>query len=151
MSAVHAYARASRRKTFARLPSLRTCVNLLRLRRDLPRMLEDEPLDVLLERLDAWRPSRPRPVSRDRLEASITMAEAVVRLGLARNTCLYRSMGRYALLHAHGVPALFVMGVRPPPHATGHAWVEDDDGPYREEIEDNQYIVTYVHPVQPVA
>lgn len=109
-------------------------------------MLEREPLDVLLGRLEARRPSRARPLARERLEASITTAEAIaVRLGLA-NTCLYRSLARYAFLRSHGIPAVFCMGVDPPPKETGHAWIEDEGGPYREEIEEGQYVVTFYHP-----
>ena len=56
-------------------------------------------------------------------------------------------MGRYALLRSHGVCATFCMGVNPPPDSdTGHAWVQDEDGPYREEIENGQYVVTFWHP-----
>jgi hypothetical protein len=130
------------------LPSFRICVDLLLLRRRLPRMLEREPLDILLGRLESWRPTwrRHPPLARDRVEASITVSEAfVLRLGFA-NTCLYRSMARYAVLRSQGVPALFRMGVHPPPDETGHAWVEDEDGPYREEIEEGQYVITFSHP-----
>ena len=131
-----------------KVPSLGACVALFRLRRRLPDMLEAEPLDVLLGRLSAGSRWRRRPLHRERLEVSISATEAVLtRLGLASNTCLYRSMGRYALLRSHGIPVIFVMGIgQPPDTATGHAWLEDDAGPYREKIKQDQYIVTFCHP-----
>lgn len=138
-----------------RLPvSLRACLELVRLRVQLPRMLETEPLDVLIERLASWRPAHKEPkgrcerpfTQRAQLDASIRATEAVIsRLRLAPDTCLYRSMGRYALLRGYGVDALFFMGVRGGAEA-GHAWVEDGEGPYGEEIEDGEYVVTFSHP-----
>lgn len=128
------------------LPSLRTCAGLLRLRRRLPRMFESESLDALLARLESWQPARPN-LSRARVESSIAATEMLVaRLRLAPDTCMYRSMGRYAILRANGVRVTFRMGVRPPPFRTGHAWIEDENGPYREEIADGDYVVTVVHP-----
>ena len=135
------------------LPSLRVCFDLLVLRRRLPRMLEEEPLDAILARLEAWRPSRRSgpartPSTRRALDESIRATEALItRLHLATDTCLYRSMGRFALLRSHGVPAVFCMGVKPPPNSVdGHAWVEDESGPYGEEIEDGRYVITFWHP-----
>lgn len=127
-------------------PSLRTCAELLRLRRRLPGMLAKEPIDTLVARLAMWQPSR-RNLSRARLETSIAATEKVIKLlRLAEDTCLYRSMGRYAVLRANGFAVSFCMGIRPPPHRTGHAWIEDDDGPYLEEIGEGDYIVTFTHP-----
>jgi hypothetical protein len=109
-------------------------------------MVETQSLDVLLAQLESWNP-RVRTTRRT-LEDSITVTEALVtRLRLAPDTCLYRSMARYALLRGHGVRATFCMGVNPPPYSsTGHAWVEDEDGPYRERIDDGQYVVTLWRP-----
>ena len=127
--------------------SLGVCLDLLRLRLRLPRLVEREALDVLLDRLARFTPTQ-RSRTRAKLDASIKAAEALVtRLGLAPDTCLYRSMARYALLRSHGVPAYFCMGVPPSPGgAHGHAWVEDEEGPYGERIEQDAYVVTFCHP-----
>jgi hypothetical protein len=128
------------------LPCLRSSVELLLLRVRLPRMFEREPLDALLARLEAWRPSAR--TTRAKLDASIKTTEALLaRLRLVPDTCLYRSMARYALLRGHGVEVLFCIGVSASADgADGHAWIEDEDGPYGEEIEDGRYVVTYSHP-----
>lgn len=131
------------------MPSLRTCLDLFVLRLRLPRMMARQPLDMLLDRLGSWRP-RDEDAVRERrvLDESIEVTEAVItRLRLAPDTCLYRSMARYALLRGHGVAARFFMGVTPPPDSSaGHAWVEDEAGPYREGGLDGGYVVTFRHP-----
>lgn len=113
-------------------------------------MLETSPLDEVLTHLSTWPARGARRAARPVLDASIAATERLIRrLQLAPDTCLYRSMGRYALLRANGVSALFCLGVRPPPDSTtGHAWVEDEGGPYLEEIEDGGYVVTFSHPTE---
>lgn len=128
------------------IPSLRLCVELLRLRRRLPRLVAELPLDRLLVELEALP---LRKAERSVLDRSILTTEAFVRRSkVVADGCLYRALSRYAVLRANGAAAAFCMGVKPPPHAhTGHAWVEDAGGPYLEAIADGAYVVTFVHPI----
>jgi hypothetical protein len=113
--------------------------------------VEELPLDRLLRDLEALSFRGARAANREVLDRSIAITETLIRRRkLAPDTCLFRALGRYALLRAQGVDAAFCLGVHPPPAAsTGHAWVEDTEGPYLEEIGEGAYVVTFAYPPTP--
>jgi hypothetical protein len=120
----------------------------LSLRFRLDRMLERHSLPGLLGALT------PKPSSRERarvplptVEDALLAAERVVeRLRLVPDTCLYRSLARYAVLRSAGHPVRFVMGLSPrAPEITGHAWVELDGAPMGETVDD-EMVITYAYP-----
>lgn len=130
--------------------ALGVCRDLLKLRWALPTRLEHSALDALLEQLTSELP--PRRLPRAWLERSITCGEGLVsRLRIVPDTCLYRALARYAVLSAAGIPVRFRMGLRKSSAAEhtssvldGHAWVEDELGRYRDEVEEGEpFVVTF--------
>jgi hypothetical protein len=70
----------------------------------------------------------------------------LARLHLVPNTCLYRSLGRYAALSSIGIPVYFVMGMRlEGDEMVGHAWLEHGGKPLGEVV-DPRFVVTYAYP-----
>lgn len=121
----------------------------LSLRLRLGRMLRRHSLPGLLVTLtpartkDALRERVPLPTVEDALLA----AEKVIEhLRVVPDTCLYRSLARYAVLRSAGHPVRFVMGLSPrDPDITGHAWVELDGAPMGETVDDDM-VITYAYP-----
>ncbi len=118
----------------------------LSLRLRLDRMLRRHSLPGLLGAPHAracFARARPPP-HRGRL---LLAAERVIeRLRVVPDTCLYRSLARYAVLRSAGHPARFVMGLSPrAPEITGHAWVELDGAPMGETVDDDM-VITYAYP-----
>jgi hypothetical protein len=104
------------------------------------------PLDRVLQELEALSLPSARRVEREVLDRSILVTETVFRR-LGADGCFFRALSRYALLHAHGVEAAFCMGLQPPPRPlVGHAWVQDERGPYLEVIDEGEYVVTFTYP-----
>lgn len=125
---------------------MRVCAELLRVRLRLPRLVRELPLDRVLQELETLSLPSARRVEREVLDRSILMTETVMRR-LGADGCLFRALSRYALLHAHGVDVAFRLGLHPPPLPfVGHAWVEDERGPYLEEIAPGEYVVTFRYP-----
>jgi hypothetical protein len=90
------------------------------------------------------RPARdPTPL----LVALEPIERALRRAGRAApDTCLYRSLARYAALSHAGAPVRFVMGVyRNGDELVGHAWLEYDNRPLGETV-DPRFVVTFAHP-----
>ncbi len=121
----------------------------LSLRFRLDRMLRRHSLPGLLGALTpegSTRSERER-VPLPTVEDALLAAEKVVeRLRVVPDTCLYRSLARYAVLRSAGHPARFVMGLSPrAPEITGHAWVELDGAPMGETIDDDM-VITYAYP-----
>jgi hypothetical protein len=112
----------------------------------LPRRLRSSSLPALLESLTPSQ-SSSASVGDDRLWQLISAAELFVsRLRYVPNTCLYRSLARYAILRRHGHDVRFVMGLRHDgDDVTGHAWLERDGRPLRESV-DPRLVVTYSYP-----
>jgi hypothetical protein len=82
------------------------------------------------------------------VERALAAAEAIVaRLPLVPDSCLYRSLARYAALQSAGHPARFMIGIEPKSRGdiTGHAWIELDGEPYGETL-DPSLVVTYSYP-----
>ncbi len=74
------------------------------------------------------------------------MERLLAHLRLVPNTCLYRSLGRYAALASVGIPVRFVMGVRPEgDEIVGHAWLEHRGRPLGEVV-DPRFVITYAYP-----
>lgn len=117
---------------------------LLRLR--LASMLRRRSLPDLLASLtprDAARAPRPRSEAEGAIAASEALFE---RLRVVPDTCLYRSLARYAVLRRAGHDARFVMAVQPSSaDITGHAWVELDGEPVGETL-DPGLTVTFAYP-----
>ena len=109
-------------------------IQLLWLRLQLPALLASEPLDELLGRL-AGAATGSRGWMLPDLERTLERAEAWAdRVPFLPRTCLYRSLARFALFRRHGFPVAFVMGVSPRgTEEDGHAWLEFEGRPYREE------------------
>ena len=118
----------------------------LSLRLRLDRLLKRHSLPGLLGALTPTRSSSeriPLPAVEDALLAAERMIE---RLRVVPDTCLYRSLARYAVLRSAGYPARFVMGLSPrAPEITGHAWIELDGAPMGETLDDDM-VITYAYP-----
>ena len=124
---------------------LRTQAIALRLR--LGAWLRRRSLPDLLRALSAG-PRAAEPVPLVQVEEALRASEALLsRLHVLPDTCLYRSLTRYAVLSRAGHPARFVMGIKRPSGAeiTGHAWVEIGGVPAFEEIEP-ELVVTFSYP-----
>ncbi len=95
-------------------------------------------------------PSKSSPLPRDEAERAIAIAESIVsRARVLPDTCLYRSLARYAALRRAGHAARFVMAVaNSEPEIEGHAWVEIDGIPVGETL-DPGLTITYSFPPQP--
>ncbi len=130
---------------------IRLGIEAIALRLGLWGMVARRSLPELLAALTpAEAPQKPAP--RDAVDEALTRAERLfARAPLVPDTCLYRSLARYALLCRAGHPARFVMGIEPQadPRAEirGHAWVELDGVPYAEEVDEGM-VVTYAYPGQ---
>jgi len=118
----------------------------LSLRLRLDRMLKRHSLPGLLGALTP-RHSLSERVPLPTVEDALLAAERVIeRLRVVPDTCLYRSLARYAVLRSAGHPARFVMGLSPSaPEITGHAWVELDGAPMGETVDDDM-VITYAYP-----
>jgi hypothetical protein len=89
-----------------------------------------------------------KPTPLPLVEETLRDVEALFeRLKVAPDTCLYRSLARYAVLRSAGYPARFVMGVKPPAttEITGHAWVELHGAPAFEAV-DPGLVITFTYP-----
>jgi Transglutaminase-like superfamily len=123
----------------------RASIHLVWLRLRLPGLLARESLEVLLARLT------PRTVCPSGalagLELALDRAEAWAdRVPLLPRTCLYQSLARYAVLRRHGFQVEFVMGISPRgPDEDGHAWLELDGRPYREQRA-AEFVVSFRYP-----
>lgn len=102
--------------------------------------------------LGALTPRVAREVPLDVAEGAITAAERLFeRLRVVPDTCLYRSLARYAVLRGAGHPARFVMGLDLDPKKRdleGHAWVELHGEPVGETLEPG-LTVTFRYPASP--
>ena len=122
---------------------------LFALRLALPRRLAKRQLDDVVRELSPLGP-RESPATVRRLELAMRIVESVLcRARVVPDTCLYRSLARFAVLRRAGIDARFLMGVRPAtsPGAAiaGHAWLEVDGKP-RGEAELPDYTVTFAYP-----
>jgi hypothetical protein len=117
----------------------------LSLRLRLDRMLKRHSLPALLGALTPQSTSARVPLPT--VEDALLGAERVIEhLRVVPDTCLYRALGRYAVLRRAGHPARFVMGLSPrAPEITGHAWVELDGAPLGETLDDD-LVITYAYP-----
>ncbi len=94
-------------------------------------------LEVVL-RLRAWQPHAVQPQDPER-PAAVTEYESGLRLGRAvartlrllptDGRCLMRSLVLTGLLARREISSTLVIGVRPRPEFTAHAWVEHDGRP----------------------
>ena len=123
---------------------LRIGARALVLRVRLASMLRRRSLPELLASLTPAS-LEPRPVPL--VEEALSTSEAVIeRLRVVPDTCLYRSLTRYAALRRAGHPARFVMAVQPrDPSISGHAWVELHGEPVGETV-DPDLAVTFAYP-----
>ena len=114
-------------------------------------MLRDSSLPDLLRALSPDDDGKPRDVVPVEVvqEALSTSQRIVGRFKGVPDTCLYRSLARYALLRRAGHPVRFVMALeRGSSKIEGHAWVELDGKPLGEEIEE-KLAVTFSYPPGP--
>jgi Transglutaminase-like superfamily len=125
---------------------LRFGAQALALRLRLGRMLRRSSLPGLLGAITPRRAAL-EPVPLPEVERGLLVAEGLLeRLRVVPDTCLYRSLARYAVLRAAGHPARFVMGLSPrSPEIAGHAWVELGGEPLGETV-DGDMVVTYAYP-----
>ena len=126
--------------------SARVTTDLIAVRLKLRAILRSRPLPAVLAVLTpprAPRASVPMPI----LDRAIHAAEDILsRLGIVPDTCLYRSLARYAVFRRAGHRVRFVMGIqRNVADITGHAWIELDGQPY-DESPDPEMIVTFSYP-----
>lgn len=126
---------------------------LVSVRMALRRRLAREPLDELLSSLSSKRPWHLRPTDGTIWRVIRSVEPALGRLPGVPNSCLYRSLARYALLHRAGRFPHFVAALPPTgPSDFGHAWVELDGHPYDPaDAEDaTRMVVTFRYPAQAV-
>ena len=83
----------------------------------------------------------------DLVERAVATSQRIVdRLRVVPNTCLYRSLGRYAMLRRAGHAVRFVMALDPQARdIVGHAWVEFEGRPLGEDVEP-RFTVTFAYP-----
>jgi hypothetical protein len=115
--------------------------------------LERRGLDELLRDLDEAASPSLHPWDRTVLEVALAVSDALwARAPRSRDTCLYRALGRYAVLrHAGLAPVLFVAvrgGIDDRDEELGHAWVELDGRPFPPEALP-PLVVSYRHPAAP--
>jgi len=125
----------------------RAAIHLAWLRLRLPGLLATESLDDLLARLT---PQVARaPCSFAGLERALDRAESLAdRLPKVPRTCLYRCLARYGVYRRYGFGAVFVMGLSPGgPDEDGHAWLELEGRPYREERA-SEFLVSFRYPAR---
>ena len=118
----------------------------LSLRLRMGRMLRRHSIPGLLGALTPKHPA-PARLPLPMVEDALLAAEKVIeRLRVVPDTCLYRSLARYAVLRSAGHPARFVMGLSPrAPEIEGHAWIELDGAPMGETVDDDM-VITYAYP-----
>ena len=116
----------------------------LRLRLD--RMVRRHSIPGLLGALTP-EPAATTRVPLPTVEDALLAAEKLIEhLRVVPDTCLYRSLARYAVLRGAGHPVRFVMGLSPrAPDIEGHAWVELDGAPMGETVDDDM-VITYAYP-----
>jgi hypothetical protein len=111
-------------------------------------MMRDSSLPDLLRALSD-ETVKPEPLAL--VEEAVSKSQRIIgRLRLAPDTCLFRSLARYALLRRAGHPVRFVMALDPnkAEDLTGHAWIELDGAPLGEEVEPG-LAVTFSYPPGP--
>jgi hypothetical protein len=121
---------------------------LLSIRLRLRQIMHGRPLPAVLRSLTPARLPRskvPLPI----VDRAVQGAEDMLsRLPIVPDTCLYRSLARYAVFQRAGHPVRFVMGIQPGAgELTGHAWIELDGKPYDEDVEP-QMVVTFAYPAE---
>jgi hypothetical protein len=115
----------------------------------LRRRYREAPLDVLLHGLGSeGAPPRKVGLPLEVLERDVRRVERWLgRAPLLPNTCLYRALGRYAVLTGAGLPAVFFMGVPRRGEGDGHAWVEVFERPFAEPQEPADFAITFRYPM----
>jgi hypothetical protein len=128
---------------------LRAALELGVLRAVLPPLFARSSLDGLLARLSRRRGRAPGDL--EVLEGDVRFAEALLsRVPGLHDTCLYRALGRYALLERRGHAPRFVLGIDARGiEVPGHAWVEVGDRPFAEPDGVARYRVTFCYPSPP--
>ncbi len=135
---------------------VRAAAYVVRYRVSLGRRMRVDSLTAILGDIEAGAPNGGRGrsatstrgrISDRALFFALRAGESLVsRMHVAQNTCLFRALGRYALLRRHGRDAVFVMGLRSDADGgEGHAWVELDGVPFRESLAP-ELVVTLRHP-----
>jgi len=127
---------------------VRRMAELVALRLALPARLDREPLDELLAGLTRGTQASKDSSSLAVVTRDLRLAErGLTHLPWVPSTCLYRSLGRYAVLRKIGADASFVMGLGPGGVAAdGHAWVEVDGTPFDERDDVSCYTITFRYP-----
>lgn len=134
---------AGRRRLRDRTPALRleTIALLYRARW----LLRTRPLDECVARMT------PELATERVDERVVRDVERVTRQMLQhmrplRTTCMVRALVRCAMLRVRGIPATWVMGVRPgADDLEGHAWIEVEGVPIMED-EPPRFTPTFRHP-----
>jgi Transglutaminase-like superfamily len=116
--------------------AVRMGVGLVRYRIGLGRRVRAESLTDILGEIEADAPSTPGGAPDREALFALRVAESLVRRArVIPDTCLYRALGRYALLRREGYRAVFVLGLRAVRDGgKGHAWIEVDGAPFQETI-----------------
>ena len=102
------------------------------------RALQDADLDGFMRTLTPKKctyidPRKPEDV----LDDLRRVERWIGKIPILSNTCLDRSIARYAALRQAGVDVKFCVGVRPASAdggVEGHAWLELDDVPFGEDL-----------------
>lgn len=113
------------------LVNARMAAELLLIRASLRNRLKREPLDELLIDLTARHVGHPAATQHQVRRLLRLVEPMVARLPGVPNTCLYRSLARYAVLRRAGCAAQFFVALPPAgPSESGHAWIQIDGRPY---------------------
>lgn len=138
--------RTESRSVHSALSQVVAGVSLVRWRIALARRFEREPIDALLRSL----PREERSASATNtasLLASIARTERwIERARVIPNTCLYRSLARFAVLRERGLQPRFVMAMPASGSGSGHAWIELDDVAVLDDEDLSTMVVTFCYP-----
>lgn len=121
-------------------------LSLVRWRVALARRFDREPLDALLRSMSGEGAALPAS-SAAPLIAAIARAERwIERARVVPNTCLYRSLARFAVLRERGWRPRFVMAMPASGAGSGHAWIELDDIAVLDDEDLSTMVVTFCYP-----
>lgn len=126
----------------------RVAIHLLALRLGLKLKLSRHPLDGLVAELGRTSNERRNVIELDALCSAIDWAELLAdRVPGVGRSCLYRSLGRFGVLSAWGFRPSFVMGIARQEPERGHAWLELDGAPFREDSAAD-FIISFRFPAE---
>ena len=121
-------------------------VSLVRWRVALARRFDREPLDALLRSMTLANAVVPAASAASLLASIATVERWIERARVVPNTCLYRSLARFAVLRERGWRPRFVMAMPASGSGSGHAWIELDGVAVLDDEDLSTMVVTFCYP-----